>query len=42
MFWIGPYAGAIVAAFVYETVFREWLPKEVPGYPPLLNVNLFD
>ena len=29
VFWVGPYAGAIVAALVYELVFREFPPPEV-------------
>ena len=35
---MGPYAGAIVAALVYELVFREPPRKEVPGYLALLHV----
>ena len=38
VFWVGPYAGALVAALVYELVFREPPKKEVPGYSPLLHV----
>ena len=29
VFWVGPYAGAIVAALVYELVFRQFPPPEV-------------
>ena len=35
--WV-PTPGALVAALVYELVFREPPKKEVPGYPPLLHV----
>ena len=35
VFWVGPYAGAIVAALVYELVFREFPPPEVRDVLPL-------
>ena len=35
VFWVGPYAGAIVAALVYELVFREFPPPEVCDKIPL-------
>ncbi len=38
VFWVGPYAGAIVAALVYELAFREHpaVPeKKVLSHPPL-------
>ena len=35
VFWVGPYAGAIVAALVYELVFREFPPPQVRVVIPL-------
>ncbi len=44
MFWVGPYAGAIVAALVYELAFRDHpaVLKKVLSYPPLPHADDLD